>query len=72
MPPVRLYLKSKGRRGCLTAIISMIGLCVLLGLVSMLSNINLPQAEYYDQLPAVDKARLSEALNLKAKLGDQI
>jgi hypothetical protein len=65
-------LKPRGRRSCLTATIALIGLCLLLGLVSTLSNIGLPQPESFDRLPAVDKARLAEALHLKSALGNQI
>lgn len=60
------------RRSCLTAFLSLIGVLVLLGFVSALTNIGLPQPENSDRLSAADKARLAEALQLKSVLGDQI
>jgi hypothetical protein len=72
MDPSSKKLKPRARRGCLMGIITLIGLCLLLSLVSALSNIGLPQPESFDRLPAMDKAHLSEALQLKMELGELI
>ena len=64
--------KRKSRRSCLVAVIALIGLCLLLSAASALSNIGLPAPQTSDRFPEVDKARLAEALHLKAELGNQI
>ena len=53
-------------------LLSLMGLCLLLSIVSALSNRNLPEAENSDHISALDKARLLEALHLKSTLGDQV
>jgi len=69
MPP-----KSNRRAGkiLLTIVLSLLGLCLLLSAVSAISNIGLPQPENFDRIPSVDKARLAEALHLKAELGNAV
>ena len=52
--------------GCL------LGLCLVLSAVSAFSNRNLPQAETSSQLSDLDKSRLSEAIHLRAELGEEI
>jgi hypothetical protein len=47
-------------------------LCLLLSVISALSNRNLPQEDTSPQLSAVDKTRILETLHLKATLGDQV
>ncbi len=56
----------------LLLLLSLMGLCLLLSIVSALSNRNLPEAENSDHISVLDKARLLEALHLKATLGDQV
>ncbi|MEZ4771432.1 MAG: hypothetical protein R2844_23830 [Caldilineales bacterium] len=61
------------RRGCLGVLIVLVALCALAGLVSALSNRSLPvAAPDAEQLSALDKARLAEALHLRETLGNQI
>lgn len=60
------------RRGCLITILVLVCLCLLLSMISALTNVDLPQFEYSERLPVLDKARLAEALNLKSTLGNQI
>ena len=64
------------RRGCVTALAVlgvMLLLCAMAGLVSALSNRNLPVASpAVDRLSDLDKARLAEALHIQQRLGDQI
>jgi hypothetical protein len=62
----------KGRKIFLTILLTLLGLCLLLSIISGLSNIGLPQPETSDRLSELDKARLAEALHLKAKLGDRV
>jgi hypothetical protein len=54
------------------ALLSLLGLCSLLTVLSVSSNRNLPKADHADILGSVDQARLLEALHLKATLGDQL
>jgi hypothetical protein len=56
----------------LIVIISLLGLCLLLAGVSAWNNQNLPTEEDSATLGALDKARLAEALHLKAALGDTV
>ncbi len=65
-------LKSRSRRGCLLAVIALAGLVLLLAGISALTDIGLPQPGTSDRLPELDKARLAEALQLKAELGEQV
>jgi hypothetical protein len=48
----------------------LLGLCVILSVVSAISNRNLPQQNNSGTLSSLDKARLLEALRLKSTLGD--
>lgn len=61
------------RRGCAGALIALIVLCGLAGLISAISNRNLPIAPPdAERLSDLDKARLAEALHLQRTLGNQI
>jgi hypothetical protein len=60
------------RRGCLVAGLVMIGLFVLAGVISALSNIGLPISQTSDRIDPLDQARLVEALNIKIQLGRDI
>jgi len=64
--------KRSRRRGCLITIIILVGVLLLSGTVSGLTNIGLPQPQHSDRLDSLDKSRLAEALNIKAKLGDAL
>ncbi len=64
--------KQSRRRGCLITVIVLAGLVLLAAGISALTNIGLPQPENADRIPSVDKARLAEALNIKAKLGEAL
>jgi hypothetical protein len=64
--------KRKGRRGCLIALLALTGACLLLAGLSAMSNLGLPSHQTGDQLPDLDKARLSEALQLDAVLGEAV
>jgi len=50
----------------------LLGICLLLSIVSASSNRNLPKQENSDLPDSLDKARLLEAFQLKAALGDQV
>jgi hypothetical protein len=56
----------------LTIFLSLLGLCLLLSVISAISNIGLPQPENSDHLSNVDQARLAEALHFKTELGDRV
>lgn len=56
----------------LVSVVVLFGLCLLLSLVSLLGNRNLPVEGRSELLDKVDKARLLESLHLKANLGDQV
>lgn len=60
------------RRWLGIAALALTGLCVILAGVSALSNRSLPVAERGPTLSALDRARLEEALQLKATLGDRV
>jgi hypothetical protein len=66
---------SKKPRPCLSRILillsTLLGLCLLLVLIAVISNRNLPGEESFDTLSPIEKARLLEALHLKSTLGDQ-
>lgn len=63
----------KFRRIFLFAVLGLAGLCLALAAISTLSNQFLPKGpEQFDQLTALDKARLAEALHLRASLGDRV
>ena len=64
--------KRNKRRGFLITMGVLVGLCLLVSTITTLTNIGLPQTEDSERLPAVDKARLAEALQLKFALGNQI
>ncbi len=64
--------KRSRRRGCLVTVIVLAGLVLLAAGISALTNIGLPQPENADRIPSVDKARLAEALNIKASLGNDL
>lgn len=64
--------KRNKRRFFLVTILVLGSLCLLLSTISVLTNIGLPQPEDSEQLPALDKARLAEALHLKSVLGNQV
>jgi len=60
---------------CLSPIILamsiLLGLCLLLAFVSLISNRSLPGEESFDTLGPIEKARLLETLHLRSDLGDQ-
>ncbi len=60
------------RKSCLISILVLIGLCLLLSLISALTNAGLPQQQTDDRLGELDRARLAEALQLEAQLGDRV
>jgi hypothetical protein len=63
----------KLKKSCLLIPLSLIGLIALLLAASALSNLGFPQqSELQDHLSVLDKARLSEALHLRATLGDAV
>ncbi len=64
--------KRKGRRSCLIVLLVLPGICLLLAGISALSNLGLPVHQTDDHLPDLDSARLSEALQLQAAVGDQV
>ena len=55
----------------LIALSALLGICFLLGLISFVSNRNLPGEESFDTLSPVEKARLLEAMHLRSVLGDR-
>jgi hypothetical protein len=55
----------------LLAFSALLGLCLLLAFVSLISNRNLPTEESFDTLSPLEKARLLEAWHLRATLGDR-
>jgi hypothetical protein len=65
----------KKNRSCLSRIVlataALLGLCLFLAFVSVISNRNLPGEESFDTLTPLEKARLLEARHLKSALGDQ-
>lgn len=62
---------SKGKKACLLIPLILIGLGIFLLAASALSNLGLPQrSQVVDHLSDLEKARLSEALNLRTALGD--
>ena len=50
----------------------LLGLCLFLSIISALGNRNLPVEDRSDHLSTIDKARFSEAMQLKSILGDQV
>ena len=68
-------MKSKSK-SCLyrilLALAGLFGICLILSGVSLISNRKLPSEDHADQLSELDKARLSESLQLKSALGDQV
>ena len=68
-------MKSKPR-SCLyrilLALAGFFGICLLLSVISVISNRNLPGEDHADQLSELDKARLSESLQLKSAFGDRV
>lgn len=52
--------------------LSLLGVCSFLAVLTSYSNRSLPVEETNDVLSAADKARLLEALHLKAALGEQV
>jgi len=64
--------RHRARRVVLFVLGGLLGLCLALTTVSALSNRNLPQADSGGRLSELDKARLLEAVHLRASLGDQI
>lgn len=68
-------MKTKNK-SCLSKILMSVGilfgLCLLLSIVSVLSNLNLPQLDKSELSSQLDKARLMEALQVKSKLGNQV
>jgi hypothetical protein len=73
---MNFMLQTRSRRFALYALTIVSGMlvsCVVLGMIGYNSNQQLPTAPHItDQLDPLDKMRLSEALRLKAELGDQI
>ncbi|MBN2386968.1 MAG: hypothetical protein JXB85_08100 [Anaerolineales bacterium] len=65
-------LKPRKRKTCLTGVLTVTGLCLLLSLASALSNFGLPQPDTADRLSDLDQARLAEALQLRAELGERV
>jgi hypothetical protein len=62
----------RGCRGLILTIGGLLGLCLVLSSISALGNRNLPQADTADRIAPLDKARLAEAIHLRASLGDGI
>jgi hypothetical protein len=61
------------RRILLWGLIALVGLCLAGAFLSALSNLTLPEhVETGAQLPAVDKARLAETMQLKEELSNQV
>ena len=61
------------KKGCLYIPLGLIVLCILAVAASVLSNLNLPQhSTTLDRLSELEKARLSEILNLRTSLGDAV
>lgn len=56
----------------LIALISLLGLCLFVSVISTYTNRGLPIEDTSDHLSTLDKARLMESLHLKATLGDQV
>ena len=56
----------------LVSVLVLFGLCLLLSIVSLFGNRNLPVEGRSELLHEVDKARLLESLHLKATLGDRV
>ena len=63
---------SRGRRILLISLAGLFLMCIACVALSAASNRGLPQAASSDKLSELDKARLAEALHLKAQLGDGI
>jgi hypothetical protein len=66
----------KKNRSCLSRILAamavLLGLCLFLALVSVISNRNLPGEEGFDTLSPIEKVRLLETLHLRSTLGDRL
>jgi len=62
----------RARRIVLLILGGLLGFCLALSVISALNNRNLPQAETAGKLSELDKARLLEAVHLRANLGDQV
>ena len=63
----------KVRKFLLVAILSLMGLCLLLIAISVLSNQGLPQqSTVVETLSNADKVRLSETLHLRQTVGDEV
>jgi hypothetical protein len=50
----------------------LLGVCLLLSVISAISNRNLPAQENPELLSSLDKSRLQEALQLRVALGDEV
>jgi hypothetical protein len=62
---------SRGKKACIYVPLILIGIIFLLVAASALSNLGLPRSSMVvDHLSNLEKAHLSEALNLRADLGD--
>lgn len=68
-------MKSR-KRSCLYRIFIasgvLLGVCLVMSVLSAFGNGNLPTEDHSDHLNAIDKARLSEAIQLKKTLGDLV
>lgn len=68
--------KKKSKRSCAGRLLVLLGvltgLCIFVSALSALSNRDLPKADNADQLSALDKARLLEALQLRSALGETV
>lgn len=63
----------KVRKSLLVAILSLMGLCLLLIAISVISNQGLPQqSTVVETLSNADKVRLSETLHLRQTVGDEV
>lgn len=68
-------MKTKGRSCSYRVVMGLgvlLGLCLLLSVLSALSNRNLPTQDNSELPGVLDKARLLEALQLRSELGDQV
>ncbi len=66
-------MKTRKRRMVIVALLIVPALCLLVLALSWLSNLGAPsEAQTADRLSELDKARLAEALHLRASLGDQV
>src|SRR5512146_1289213 len=64
--------KATRRTGGLITILAIVGIVLLAGLISALTNIGLPQSQSNDRLDPLNAARLAEALNIKSRLGSTL